>query len=98
MIKPDQLKTREAKSVEHRRQAKLLEERCDSAIRRANETGDWPARVKTIRTQIGQGAIADVIAMYTAAGWQVTAGPDRDCYMTIDRPIPRPVPSPFPER
>lgn len=88
MIRPEQLTADASDASVGRLRAVALEKQCDIAINIADATGVWPARVGVIRMIIGQEAIDEIIAKYAAVGWKVERSKTRDCYLTIDRPVP----------
>lgn len=83
MLKPNEVRI--APSIP---QAELdaLEQQFDDAIRRAEESGEWPAKVRTKRDMVSPAAIRATINRYRAANWFVVEGGGEGIRATIDHP------------
>lgn len=88
MIRPDQVRQPGSKSADHDAQLSALENACDSAIRHADQTQNWPARVSSLRMRLSAEAIAETKAKYEAAGWRVVGA--FDSIFHIHRPEVKP--------
>lgn len=86
MIHPSEVAPVGTKAAGHDRDVGLLERLCDTAIRQADATGHWPARVGRPRTTIGELAIQEIHAKYRAAGWVVERPGGTGSLLRISRP------------
>ena len=93
MIKPSDLKNPNAVDPKHEAHCVQLEKVFDNAITRADDSGEWPAKVPRYRNRIPESALNAVIAKYKAAGWRVTRPATGTALVTIEpaRTAPKPI-------
>ena len=74
MIRPEEVKSKDKNQACSRRLASL-EADFDEAIRKADQTGVWPALVPNLRDGAIQEEIQATCLKYREAGWEVVAIP-----------------------
>lgn len=83
MLKPSDIDLSSVKLNSHR--LVKIEESFDEAIRRAQKSGEWPARVDNARDTASDAEVEHVADRYRAEGWKVVTG-QRGERALIDHP------------